>query len=621
MKVRRYLFIILFFIQAIGVAFSQNNNYFTHTVSKGQTLYSISRMYQKEIQAIVELNPGCDKKLSIGQVLRIPQKPVEKVGNAQQAGTNERGDNKPHYHTIKAGETLYRLGKMYNVTPLEICHANPGLSINNFRTGEVILIPTGNAKASDTAKATPAEKKDTIPAIRTTHKVGRGEKYDEIADKYGITTEELIKANPGEANNKKPKRKTILNIPYPTKKVVAKQGQEPVIEDISNKDIFKEIKEQMKSLLPTKKETGSQIALILPFQLNKYIPDEQTRMIEYYEGFLLAVNKLKDEGYSFDIHTYDSGGEKESLEGLVSSGKLDNMDLIIGALYPEHNKQLARYAKEKNIPLVLPFTSKEDEIFRNPMVYVVNTMQSYFFSEVIDHFAQKFPNANVIFVEDTIKNNKKEFITAMKEGLGQKKIPYTTIQMERLKNTAEQLTEETFTGADYINPERENIFIPMSSSAKTLSRMLPSIIIMNNDTIHTPQVKLFGYPEWQIYGKEMFAQFYAADTYFYASFFSHYTQPEVTEFQKNFVHWYNKDLQNIYPSYGMLGYDTGYTFLLAISRYGKEMPNKINSTNVTPIQTGFKFERVNNWGGMVNKKIYFIHYSPEYKIEKIDFDK
>ena len=51
------------------------------------------------------------------------------------------------------------------------------------------------------------------------------------------------------------------------------------------------------------------------------------------------------------------------------------------------------------------------------------------------------------------------------------------------------------------------------------------------------------------------------------------------------------------------------------------MAKKINDIDFTPIQTGFKFDRVSNWGGLVNKKIYFIHYTKDYKIEKIDFDK
>jgi hypothetical protein len=69
----------------------------------------------------------------------------------------------------------------------------------------------------------------------------------------------------------------------------------------------------------------------------------------------------------------------------------------------------------------------------------------------------------------------------------------------------------------------------------------------------------------------------------------------------------------------MLGYDTGYFFLLATSIYGENLFEKINELKYTPIQTGFLFERLKN-GAMINKKINFIHYTPDYRIEKIDFE-
>ena len=36
---------------------------------------------------------------------------------------------------------------------------------------------------------------------------------------------------------------------------------------------------------------------------------------------------------------------------------------------------------------------------------------------------------------------------------------------------------------------------------------------------------------------------------------------------------------------------------------------------------GFKFDRVSNWGGFINRKVFFVHFSNEYKVEKIDFDR
>lgn len=620
MKIHRYIFLLPLILLTV-VLNAQKNNYFVHTVDKGQTLFSISRMYQKSMQEIIALNPGCDIKLSIGQELRIPQTSTGK------SATPDNGNKKTLYHTIQIGETLYKLGKQYGVTPLEICEANPGLTISNFRAGEVIMIPASKpvavASVAEVKKEKEFEEKPTFQQIRTTHKVEKGETFYGIARKYGITEAELRAANPEAASKKKLKRKTILNIPYPAKKIEPRKN---VIE-ITNREIFNRIEEKKDSIAAITKSKGTRVAVILPFMLDHYAPNEQNRMVEYYQGFLMAVEKLKKYGYSFDIHTYDSGPESSNLTSLLSSGKLDNIDLIIGALYPTHNKQLAKFAAEKEIPLVLPFTSKEDEIFRNPMVYVVNTMQSYFFSEVIDHFTKRFPRANVIFVSDSTKSNKQEFIEALTDGLNQKKISHTTIDIENIKNAAANLTmiePDTVSLSilkSAMSNEKENIFIPISSSASTLATILPPLILLKSDTINIPEFKLFGYPEWQIYANDMRAQLYEADTYFYASFFSHYSLPEAAKFQSEYTNWYDRSLQNIYPRYGMLGYDTGYIFLLAANKFGKNMPDKINNVSFTPIQTGFKFERVNNWGGMVNKKIYFIHYTPEYNIEKIDFDK
>lgn len=44
----------------------------------------------------------------------------------------------------------------------------------------------------------------------------------------------------------------------------------------------------------------------------------------------------------------------------------------------------------------------------------------------------------------------------------------------------------------------------------------------------------------------------------------------------------------------MLGFDTGFFFLKGLSRYGSGPENNLPKMNLTPIQTGFKFERVNN---------------------------
>lgn len=569
----------------------------SHTVAQGQTLYSISKLYNTTVDEIIKFNPGSAEKLSIGQKLIIPK--------------NSKGKENKNVktHTIQQGETLYRLSKMYNVTTDELCAANPDISINNFRAGETIVIPVKGNTAKDSAtpaapRQSPNEEKK--PVIVGTHKVQRKENIESICRIYGITKEDLIKANPI-LQEIKLKRKMVLHIPAPSAR--------PAEKEIAVEEKKQEITETINKGINDDKVLN--VAVVLSFLLDSYAPKEQGRMVEYYQGFLMAVEQLKREGYSFVINTYDAGQKDRSLDSLLSSSAFNDVELIIGASYPKHCKELARFAKEREIPLLIPFSSKKDEAIGNPTVYVANGIQSFILPQISSCFVKTFPNANVIFVEDTTDNNKKEFVKSLTAELTKESIPYTTLPMELISNGDTVLN--TLSNA-YIE-EREFVFIPTSSSAATLNTLLPSLLHARSiDSLNVAKFKLFGYPEWQIHAKDTRELMYEVDTYFYATFYSHYALPRVAEFQEDFIRWYNRGIQNIYPRYGMLGYDTGYFFLLAASLYGNRMHENIDRIPFNPVQSDFKFERISEKDGFINKKFFFIHFCPEYYIDKMDFD-
>ena len=597
MKISKRILLSIAFMMATLTICAQKAEIVSHTVAQGQTLYSISKLYNTTVDEIIKFNPGSAEKLSIGQKLIIPK--------------NSKGKENKNVktHTIQQGETLYRLSKMYNVTTDELCAANPGLSINNFRAGETIVIPVKGNTAKDSAtpaapRQSPNEEKK--PVIVGTHKVQRRESIESICKIYGITQEELIKANPV-LQETKLKRKMVLHIPAPSAR--------PAEKEIAVEEKKQEIVETINKGINDDKVLN--VAVVLSFLLDSYAPKEQGRMVEYYQGFLMAVEQLKREGYSFVINTYDAGQKDRSLDSLLSSSAFNDVELIIGASYPKHCKELAKFAKEREIPLLIPFSSKKDEAIGNPTVYVANGIQSFILPQISSSFVKTFPNANVIFVEDTTDNNKKEFVKSLTAELTKESIPYTTLPMELISNGDTVLN--TLSNA-YIE-EKEFVFIPTSSSATTLNTLLPSLLHARSiDSLNVAKFKLFGYPEWQIHAKDTRELMYEVDTYFYATFYSHYALPRVAEFQEDFIRWYNRGIQNIYPRYGMLGYDTGYFFLLAASLYGNSMHENIDRIPFNPVQSDFKFERISEKDGFINKKFFFIHFCPEYYIDKMDFD-
>lgn len=286
------------------------------------------------------------------------------------------------------------------------------------------------------------------------------------------------------------------------------------------------------------------------------------------------------------------------------------MDIIFGPLHQQQVKPLADFAQKNDIRLVVPFTSKDNNVFRNPSIYQINTPQSYLYSEVYDHFVRQFPNANVIFIEaSTGTKDKVEFIKGLKDELKNRSIP--------MKSLKEDATVESL--KTVLRTDRENIFIPTSGNNMTLIKILPQLTLLVRDNPES-NIHLFGYPEWQTYTKDHLEAFFELDTYFYSSFYTNNLLPAAINFTKSYRRWYGKEMDERYPKFGMLGFDTGYFFLKGLSCYGSELEKNMQRMDLVPIQTGFKFQRVNNWGGFINKKVFFVHFTKNYELVKLDYD-
>ncbi|MCR6505090.1 LysM peptidoglycan-binding domain-containing protein [Bacteroides muris (ex Fokt et al. 2023)] len=578
---------------SINAVAQENQSYFLHTIEKGQSLYSIASMYGVSQSDIIKLNPGSDEKIFIGRTLRIPR--------------NAANVQKETYHTIEAGETLYRLTVKYNVSARAICDANPGLSAENFRIGQVIRIPS----TTEAKTIVPVETQNNtmvannIPGpiesrCRDMHKVKRKETVFSISREYGISENELIAANPELKGENKIKKGTFLCIPYPKAQTEQSTQSQAIPTD---SELFRENRKE------TERFSTIKAAVILPF-LDGVSKSESSRMVEYYEGLLMAVDSLKRTGTSIDLYTYNSGPEKTSLNSILGKSEMKDMDIIFGPLYQQHIKPLAEFAKKQNTRLVIPFTSKDNTVFQNPAIYQINTPQSYLYSEVYNHFVRQFPNANVIFIEasqDT--KDKAEFIKGLKDELRNRSIP--------MKSLKESVTVESL--KTVLRADRENIFIPTSGSNLTLIKILPQLTLLVREQPES-RIHLFGYPEWQTYTKDHLEAFFELDTYFYSSFYTNNLLPAAINFTKTYRRWYGKEMDERYPKFGMLGFDTGYFFLKGLARYGSSFEKNMQGLDLVPIQTGFKFQRVNNWGGFINKKVFFVHFTKNFELVKLDFD-
>ena len=581
--------------------------YFMHTVTQGQGLYSISRMYGVTEDDIIKLNPGSEKVIRTGQELRIP--------NRKQPASGK-------FHTVQKGETLYRLAVQNRISVKELCDANPGLSAENFKIGQVITIPAPSdedplaSTIENAGESAPQEIRTDIRTIqsdtatfKTTHVVKRRETIFRICRNYGITQEEFLKANPEYKYNKL-KQGVVVKIPFSQKETAQRKQRineaQNRMQSIPDSTLF-----FMNETQPEEVTDGViTAALILPFSLDDSASTMQKQMIEFYQGMLLALDKLKDEDVSVNLKVFDSQADGTSLQPLLESGKLDDADIIFGPRWTNQITEVARWSTAHQVPLVLPMNAGADDVFNNPYVFQLNTPQSYFNQEIYNHFLEQFPNPNVIIMDaDEFRRN--EFIDGLKTVMADHGIPYSTLDID----TAYQELMDT------LAPDKQNIMIINSSSSGPLNTLLPVLQLITRTKAPEIETHLFGYPEYQIYAQDHLDELYEVDTWFYSWFYTNNMLKESVDFNALFRRSFSRQMLVSYPSFASYGYDTGYYFLKGIATYGKDFENHLNEIKTDPVQMGFKFERVNNWGGFINRKVFFVHFSNEYKVEKIDFDK
>lgn len=135
-----------------------------YTVKKGDSLYSIARLYDVSVEDLKTFNKLTSNVLSIGQVLRIPD-------------IVEKSDTSVYY--VKKGDSLYGIAKSYGVSVEDIKRLN-SLSSNSLSIGQELLIPGLSS--------------ENTPSVKV-YTVLKGDSLYKIANLYGISVDELKNAN------------------------------------------------------------------------------------------------------------------------------------------------------------------------------------------------------------------------------------------------------------------------------------------------------------------------------------------------------------------------------------------------------------------------------------------
>ena len=355
----------------------RGKSYYLHTVQPGQTLYSICKAYGANIDEVKSLNDKKDNALSLYEVLKVPY-----------TDPFVQQDDKFYYHKVVKGETFYSIARLYKIKPKRLLKFNEGYAQNQpLAVGAVVKLPLAEIDLSvlgeEEIEASVGKKQEIRP-VRPVR--NESVKKVEEASVTDILQDALMQKN--EKTEQEPEKETTT-----------------VIGATDKMEIPDYISEVVMPVDPFVK-----VALLLPFSAKDYpvfvdtlvekmpvqISARSEQFISFYEGVLLAVDSLKNQGYKVNLKVFDTERSAEKMYTMVDEIDRFHPDLIIGPVYGSVYKALMDDLTNKNIPVIYPLSSRSEEFGVYPDFIQVNPSMKALTVAMSDWLREEAEEANLV---------------------------------------------------------------------------------------------------------------------------------------------------------------------------------------------------------------------------------
>ena len=554
----------------------KGKSYYLHTVQPGQTLYSICKTYGVDVEELKAQNDKKDNNLSLYEVIKIPF--VEPFVEQ---------DEKYYYYRVAKGETLYSISRQYGIKPKRLLKYNTQYAHNEpLAVGAVIRLPLSEIDRS--------KLKTTVQPVMVEKRVTEEKTEKKEVKEETIT---LVKPERGDETRLVVVKDTL---PVGAGKMVVQDAKQGVSDYLAG---------GVMSADPFVK-----IALLLPFSAKEYplyldslggvqtvtISARVEQFLDFYEGVLLAVDSLKNQGYKIDLHVYDTERNPEKM--VVLAKELDYLrpDLIIGPVYGSVYKAVLDNLENKHIPVVYPLSSRSEGFGRYPNFIQVNASFGAVAEKMMQWLDVQRYQANMVYInlvgtEDADWMEKRAFREQLKlrEGIQFFNWRLDQIMLDSLRTM--------------LLPDRENILILPVSKEADVSKVLPLISALADSY----QITVLGLPEWQTFTSVDHETFYKLNTKLFSYSYVDYQSPEAVAFADKFRKYFSTEPGSLV----FKAFDMGLYFIGLAAKYRDKTLEALEYDDRATSFSRFRFNKIKNGEGKENHGFYIVNFGSDYRLK------
>ena len=523
-------------------------------------------------------------------------------------------------HIVLERQTLYSISKAYGVTLEDIYRFNPTVKEVGLKKNSIIIIPSQDAikssvtvqmpepaKAPEAVKEEPAVKRPEKPRqapevkapvkekTKRIHIAKWYEDLDVIAEQYGVTVDDIMKAN--NLTGRKLVKRQKLIIPYPGEETVTKPTVAAEVTPTPQVPAEETVAEVVDSVTI---EPVSKVNLSLVMPLTNSEGEPHRNNMDFYCGALLAVYDMANEGIDCnlnvcDIMNADSGFDMESLT---------KSDMIIG---PVSTADLTRMfnAVPTGTTVVSPLDPRAEKLItEHSSMIQIPTPHQVQNRDLIKWMEEDFTEGDraVMITEKGARQT--GIVNIMKEALDSSSLAYQTFSYSILEGRD---VTEALTGL--MSEEGKNRIVIASESEAFVNdvvRNLNLLIYNNLDIVLYAPSKIRGFDTIEV------ENLHKTSTHVSLAYYVDYESPLVKEFLLKYRALFNTEPNQ----FAFQGYDVTRYFASQYTKAGKNWKEGLDGNETEMLQSTFMLRKQPS-GGHLNNGTRRIVYDNGYSIKRV----
>ncbi len=580
------VFLVCFPFFSNGQEDASSSNFTFHSVGKKETVYSIAKEHGVTPEDIYRFNPNSKNNIKPGDVLQIPL-PVNSFSEKKK---DPKTIQAVILHKVRKNETLYFIAQKYNCSQEEILKLNPGLT-GSLRKGTVLKVPNTYFQRQ-TVKL-----KESLGQFMD-YRIVSGDNYFQLNKRFGVDKEELIRLNPSLKNGLN--AGMVIKIPL---KNAASQKEKNTDQQLTSE-------EKTVTTAPTDIEGKPfdanhiyNVAFYLPFcgNLNDSLnlSSKTSSYLEFYEGALLAVDKMIASGMKVKLYVYDTYQDPKVAGQLVKKPEFLSLDLIIGPVFPECQKVITELSAKNRIPMVSPLSADSRYVTTNPYYFQINPDKKVRLTGTADYIARELSNKNVIMLNRGDNNSDQKVLLDKLKG-----------KMNARNFHSYNLWYDGVDGFErLLNPSDENYVVMTEDDEANISVAFNRLNIVSKKF----KITLIGLQEYTRLQSINIEYLHNLKLHYLAPYHIDYNDPRVTDF----IAKYRSDFSAEPTQFSFQGYDVTTNFLTELKLFGRKFTSRNPISGTDLLQSEYNFIKTSTFSGYLNHTVFVIEYTDNYEVRSL----